>query len=161
MLNVLRRLEQGLATLGAVAVVITLLIVLVFTVAQVVDRYGLRVAFNAWDQIAQLALVWLTFLGIALAIRDRVNIRVDLIDTWLSRRMVRLRDIATDVLVIALLTIVQVKIWRLVEIGGGQVIMGTPFTMSATFMGLAVGSGLAIALLSLRLIIQFAEAVRR
>jgi len=161
MLTMLRRLEQGLALLGAIAVVIALLIILVFTVAQVVDRYGLHVDFNAWDQIAQLALVWLTFLGVALAIRDGVNIRVDLIDAWLSSRMVRFRNVATDLLAIALLTVVQVKIWRLVEIGGGQVIMGTPFTLSATFMALAVGSGLAIALLSLRLIIQFAEAVRR
>jgi len=161
MLTMLRRLEQGLALLGAIAVVIALLIVLVFTIAQVVDRYGLHVAFNAWDQIAQLALVWLTFLGIALAIRDRVNIRVDLIDTWLSSGVIRFRNVATDLLAIAVLTVVQVKIWRLVEIGGGQVIMGTPFTLSATFMALAVGSGLAIALLSLRLIIQFAEAVRR
>ena len=67
MLDMLRRLEHGLVVLGRIALVISLLVILVFTLAQVVDRYGLPVDFNAWDQIAQLALVWLTFLGIALA----------------------------------------------------------------------------------------------
>jgi TRAP-type transport system small permease protein len=161
MLDALRWLERGLALLGRIAVVTSLLIVLAFTASQVVDRYGLSVAFNAWDQIAQLALVWVTFLGIALAIRDRTNIRVDLIDHWLGERWLELRDRATDLLAIAVLMVVQVKIWRLVDIGAGQVIMGTPFSMSATFLALAVGSGLAIGLLSIRFILAIADGARR
>jgi TRAP-type transport system small permease protein len=156
-----RRLERGLALLGRISLVISLLIVLGFTCAQVVDRYGPSVAFNAWDQIAQLALVWVTFIGVALAIRDRANIRVDLIDGWLGGRLVAVRDRLADLLAIGLLVVIQAEIWRLVDIGGRQVIMGTPFTMSATFLALALGSGLAIALLTLRLVLAIVDGARR
>jgi TRAP-type C4-dicarboxylate transport system permease small subunit len=151
MVALLWRLERGLALLGRVAIVLFLAIVLAFTCAQVLDRYFLSVAFNAWDQIAQLGLVWVTFLGIALAFRDRVNIRVDLLDARLGPRLLRLRDRLSDLAAIALLAVIQIKIWRLIDIGSGQVIMGTPFTLASTFMALAVGSALAMALLAIRL----------
>jgi TRAP-type C4-dicarboxylate transport system permease small subunit len=161
MFDLLRRAEQRLALLGRIAAVAFLAIALLFTLGQVVDRYGPGIAFNAYDQVAQLALVWLTFLGIALALRDRVNIRVDVIDGWLGPRLLRLRDAVSDLVAIALLAIVQAKIWALVTIGSGQVIMGTPFSMSATFLALAAGSALAIALLAIRLVLELADGVPR
>jgi TRAP-type C4-dicarboxylate transport system permease small subunit len=57
-----------------------MLMVLVFTVGQVFDRHLLKSTFAAHDQFARIGLVWLTFLGIAVGIRDRTNVRIELLN---------------------------------------------------------------------------------
>jgi TRAP-type C4-dicarboxylate transport system permease small subunit len=138
-------------------VVFFMAIALIFTMGQAVDRYGLDSTFNSYDQISQLALVWLTFVGNMLAIRDNANIRVDLIDASLSNRLLRLRNIVSDIAIIGLFGIIQVKIWRLVELGAGQPIVGTPFSSDATYLALAVGSALGIVVVGVRLILDLAR----
>ena len=156
MLNLLQRAEQGLALLGRCMVVFFMAVALIFTTGQAVDRYGLDSTFNSYDQISQLALVWLTFVGNMLAIRDNANIRVDLIDASLSIQLLRLRNIVSDIVIIGLFGLIQVKIWRLVELGAGQPIVGTPFSADATYLALAVGSALGIVIVGVRLILDLA-----
>ena len=153
MLTLLSRLEAGLALLVRTAAVVSTAIVLVFTLGSAADRYIYDTPFNAHDQIAQLALVWTTFLGLVLAIRARTNIRVDLLDSMLSPGWIRVRDIAGDLVALAIFGVLQWKIWRLVEVGAGQIIMGTPFSSAATFMALAIGSAAAIAVLAIRMVL--------
>ncbi len=156
MLNLLQRAEQGIALLGKWIVIFSMAVALIFTVGQAADRYGLHSDFNSYDQIAMLALVWLTFVGNILALRDNANIRVDMIDAWLPPRLLRLRNIVSDFAIIGLFLMIQVKIWRLVELGAGQVIIGTPFTSASTYMGLAVGSGFGILVVLVRLVLDLA-----
>ena len=154
MLNLLQRAEQGFALLGRWIVVCFMAIALVFTAGQAVDRYLLHSPFNAYDQIATLALVWLTFIGIILAFRDHANIRVDLIDGWLGPRALRLRNVLSDIAILSVLIMVQIKIWRLVELGAQQAIVGTPFSSDASYLALAVGSGFGIVVVIVRLILD-------
>ncbi len=62
---------------------------------------------------------------------------------------------------ILLLAVIQVKIWRLVQIGSGQVIIGTPFTSASTFMALAVASAFGLVVLVVRLILDLANRTPR
>lgn len=155
MLGILARIEAGLAFVLKVAAMIVMVVVAVFTLGSASDRYIYDTAFNAYDQIAQLALVWLTFLGMVLALRARTNIRVDLVDGLLPARLLAARDIVSDVAAIAIFGVIQWKVWRLVEVGSGQVIMGTPFSSDATFLALAVSSAAAILILAVRLVLRF------
>ncbi len=156
MLGFLARIEAGLAFVLRVAAILVMVIVAIFTLGSASDRYIYDTAFNAYDQIAQLALVWLTFIGIVLAFRARTNIRVDLVDGMLPARLLVARDIISDLAAIGIFGVIQWKVWRLVEVGAGQVIMGTPFSSDATFLALAVGSAAAIAILSIRLVLRLA-----
>lgn len=155
MLGILARIEAGLAFILKVAAMIVMVIVAIFTLGSASDRYIYDTAFNAYDQIAQLALVWLTFLGLVLALRARTNIRVDLIDGMLPARLLVARDVVSDVAAIAIFGVIQWKVWRLVEVGSGQVIMGTPFSSDVTFLALAVSSAAAIIILAVRLVLRF------
>lgn len=151
MLGLLQRAEQGLALLGRWVMIVSLAVCLAFTAGQAADRYGPHSPFNSYDQIAQLAMVWLTFIGNMMALRDNANIRVDLIDGFLSASWLRIRNIMSDVAILGLMGLIQVKIWRLVELGAGQVIIGTPFTSAHAYLALALGSALCILIVVVRL----------
>jgi TRAP-type C4-dicarboxylate transport system permease small subunit len=154
MLNLLQRAEQVFSLLGRWVMIVSLAVCLVFTVGQAVDRYGPHSSFNSYDQIAQLATVWLTFIGNMLALRDNTNIRVDLIDGMLSAAWLRIRNIVSDIAILALMVVIQAKIWRLVELGAGQMIIGTPFTSAHAYLALAFGSALCILIIAVRLILD-------
>lgn len=156
MLAILERAEQVLILLGRWIMILSLAICLVFTTGQAVDRYGPHSSFNSYDQIAQLGLVWLTFVGNMLAVRDHTNIRVDLIDGMLSPAWLRIRNIVSDLAILGLMAVIQVKIWRLVELGAGQAIIGTPFTSAHAYLALAFGSMLCIVIVLVRLILDLA-----
>lgn len=153
MIDLLQKAEQALALLGRVGVVILMAIALIFTVGQAIDRYGVNTQFDAHDQIAQLALVWLTFVGYVLAVREGANVRVDLVDGLLTRRLLHLRNMVSDILIVGLLVLIQFKIWRLVELGAGQAIIGTPFSSDATYLALATSSALGIVMVGVRLLL--------
>ncbi|MFM1989344.1 MAG: hypothetical protein RJA99_2301 [Pseudomonadota bacterium] len=133
--------------------VAALVAVLGFTVAQVLDRYLLKSAFNAHDQYARLSLVLLTFVGIAAGIRDRVNVRIELVGHLGTPSVRRWAEILLDLATLAMAVLLVVVGWRLLEIGESQPIMGTPFTYRAMYASLLIG----MSLLALFLVLRFAQ----
>ena len=80
-----------IATLfGATLVVIT---------AQIVWRYVFNDSLTWTEELARYLFVWITFVGAALAIRDRSHIRVALLVDRLPRKLRRWLDVAQLVLV--------------------------------------------------------------
>ena len=65
----------------------------VIVALQFIDRHFIDTGIAAPDQYARVALVWLTFIGFAIAVRAALNIRVDLIDAHLPPKVtIRSRD---------------------------------------------------------------------
>jgi TRAP-type C4-dicarboxylate transport system permease small subunit len=87
-------------------------------------------------------------------LRENANIRVDLVDGWLSASVLRWRNIVADVGALILFAIIQVKIWRLVELGAQQTIIGTPFSSDIVYLALAVGSAWGIVVITVRLVLD-------
>ena len=77
--GMMRLLDRLLA--WCVAAIVVFLVVIV--TSQLVDRHFIDIPIQAPDQYARIGLVWLTFLGFALAIRGNVAVRVDVIDHFL------------------------------------------------------------------------------
>ena len=150
-LPLLRRLIGALDRIVKTGVVIALIAILVFTVGQVPDRYFFKSSFSAYDQFARLGLVWLTFLGIAIGIRERANIRVELLEHFLPPRLTRAMSVLLDVVVLLSAILVLVVGWRLLDVGSYQAIIGTPFTYAIVYGGLLIGMALLILYLILRL----------
>jgi TRAP-type C4-dicarboxylate transport system permease small subunit len=142
------RLLAALVRLGVVA---ALVVILVFTVGQVVDRHVLRTGFSAFDQYARLGLVWLTFLGFAIAVRERANIKIDLADHFLPPQIVRGKSYVLDAVVLAVAVMMIVVGWRLLEVGAFQVLMDTPFTYEVMYGALLLSLILLVVFLVLRL----------
>jgi TRAP-type transport system small permease protein len=119
---------------------------------QLVDRHFIDIPIQAPDQYARIALVWLTFLGFALAIRGNVAVRVDIIDQFLPPGVRRWVGIVSDMMLLLMLSVLAVKGWTVYEVGTGQLILGTPFTAGLPNAALVVGVALMILYVFLRLV---------
>lgn len=106
---------------------------------QVVDRHYIDVPITAPDAYARICVVWLTFLGYALAARSGLAIRVDLIDHWLSPRVQSRLAGLFDLVILATLVLLLQKGWLLVKLGADQSILGTDLTTAVPNAGLLVG----------------------
>src|SRR5215468_5762546 len=124
MLSFLRR---GLHLVDALIqwVVVALMVSLVVIVAlQFIDRHFIDTGIAAPDQYARVALVWLTFIGFAIAVRAAVNIRVDLIDTRLPLKVRSGLELGFDALMVVLVAAMIPGCWRLIEVGKDQDLLG-------------------------------------
>lgn len=149
---------RGLHRLSRWTLVTALVCVLAFTVAQVLDRYIFKSAFNAHDQYARMGLVLLTFVGIAEGIRDRVNVRVEVLSHFAPMGVTRFVSIVLELVTLAMAVMLAWVGQRLLEIGASQPILGTPFTYQAMYVSLLVGMGLLAVFLLLRVVTRLLSA---
>ena len=134
-------------------VVIALMFSLVAIVAlQFIDRHFIDTGIAAPDQYARVALVWLTFIGFAVAVRAAVNIRVDLIDAHLPPKVRAILAIGFDVLMVLLVAVMVPGCWRLIEIGKDQDLLGTVFTAAVPAAGAFIACILLLLYVGLRLL---------
>ena len=134
-------------------VVIALMVSLVAIVAlQFIDRHFIDTGIAAPDQYARVALVWLTFIGFAVAVRAAVNIRVDLIDAHLPPKVRAILAIGFDVLMVLLVAVMVPGCWRLIEIGKDQDLLGTAFTAAVPAAGVLIASILMLIYVGVRLV---------
>lgn len=145
--------------LAKAVVAVALMAMLVFTLGQILDRYVLKGSFNAYDQIARIALIWMTFVGAAMGLRERANIVVDLIDGYLPQAVARVKAIVLDAACLALLVLLYGYADRLLEVGVYQGVLGTPFTYWEVYLALSVGTVLFIVFLAARIIAGVAALV--
>jgi TRAP-type C4-dicarboxylate transport system permease small subunit len=130
---------------------------LFFIVAsQFVDRY----VHPVWggvpaDEYVKVGLIWLTFLGFAIAVRSGVAVRVDLIDAVLAPATRRWLYGLFDLVILLVLASVLWKGLRLYTISSGQLILGTDMTVAVTTLGLLLGLGLTFLAIVERVVLRF------
>ena len=147
-------LVRALTGLVRAGTALALLLVLCATVGQVIDRQFIKSGFGAFDQYGRLGLVWMTFLGIAVAFRERANIRIDLLDHFLSLSIARAKGVVLDVFVVVIAVLLLVVGWPLLEVGSFQVIMDTPFSYQEVYAALL----LSMLVLALFVAVRLADA---
>jgi TRAP-type C4-dicarboxylate transport system permease small subunit len=119
---------------------------------QFVDRHFIDTGIAAPDQYARVGLIWLTFIGFAMALRAGMNIRVDLIDARLPPKVRFVLELVFDALLVVLLVVLLPGSWRLVEIGKDQDLLGTVFTSAVPAAGVFIACVLMLVYVGLRLI---------
>ena len=85
--------------IGFVLVVITALQA-VLLMASVFFRYILNSPIVWGDEIVRYSLIWMTFVGAALATKDKQHIQVDVIDLVLRKRGQTITNVLADVIVV-------------------------------------------------------------
>ncbi|HEX7813026.1 MAG TPA: TRAP transporter small permease subunit [Burkholderiales bacterium] len=143
--------ERGLEWLIAVLVAALLLIV----ASTFIDRHFITLPMAAPDAYARVILVWLTFVGFALAVKGGINIRVDLIDARLPAKARRVLDYVFDVVMLGLTVMLGVNGWRLVVIGQDQERLGTGMSEAWPSAALFVSCLLLVLFLVLRIALRF------
>ena len=147
----LRGVERVLEWL--IAVLVMALVVIV--ASQFVDRHFVSLPTAAPDAYARVILVWLTFIGFALAVKGGLNIRVDLIDSHLPARVRRLLEYLFDVLMLLLTLVIGFHGWRLIVIGRDQERLGTLLSEAWPSAALFVSCILLVLFLALRIALRF------
>lgn len=137
------------------AVAALVAVVLAIVALQLVDRHFFDTGLQAPDQLVRIGLVWLTFLGFALAVQTGANIRIDFLDHWLGPGLQRSLAVLFDAMMLALCGLLAVKGWRVVEVGAGQQLLGTPFNAALPNTGFLVG----VILMGLFLAVRLARSV--
>ena len=133
-------LGSALDWVGRCLIGLLLLALLAIVALQIVDRHFTDVPIAAPDAYARIVLIWIAFIGFALAARAGLAIRVDLMDHWLPHRVRLTLSLFFDLLKLAVLVLLIVKGWLLVEIGTYQSILGTDLTTAVPNAGLWIGS---------------------
>lgn len=131
---------------------LTLMGLLAIITLQFIDRHFIDVPIAAPDAYARILLIWLTFMGFALAGRAGLAIRVDLLDHWLSARTRALLGMAFDFIKLSVLVLLIVKGWVLVQIGFYQSILGTDLTTAVPNAGLWVSALMMFVFVAIALI---------
>jgi TRAP-type C4-dicarboxylate transport system permease small subunit len=147
----LRLVERVLEWLVAALVAALLLIVS----STFIDRHFVTLPMAAPDAYARVMLVWLTFIGFALAVKNGINIRVDLIDARLPEKVRRILEYVFDVVMLGLTVMLGVNGWRLVVIGLDQERLGTGMSEAWPSAALFVSCILLMLFLVLRLALRF------
>jgi len=143
--------ERALEWLIAVLVTALLLIV----VSTFIDRHFVTLPMAAPDAYARIILVWLTFVGFALAVKGGLNIRVDLIDARLPAKVRRVLDYVFDLIMLGLTVMLGVNGWRLVVIGQDQERLGTGMSEAWPSAALLVACILLVLFLVLRIALRY------
>ncbi len=140
LLPALRWLLRGLDRLAAAIIAFLLMAMVILVASQFVDRY----VHPVWrgipaDEYVKVALIWMTFIGFALAMRSGTEIRVDLIDQRLPAKARLVISGFFDLLLLAMLALIVFESVRLYEFSTLQTILGTDMTLSVPVLGLLIG----------------------
>jgi TRAP-type C4-dicarboxylate transport system permease small subunit len=160
MVNALRFIAMGLERIAAAIIVVLLAAMVLVVLSQFVDRYLTPI----WggvpaDEYVKVALVWLTFLGFALATRAGAEIRVDIADQHVPERVRRVVYGVFDVVLLGMLGVIVWKSIQLARIGLLQTILGTDMTLAVPVTGMLAGCVLLFLAILARLL-QRAFGVR-
>lgn len=154
MIDILNRVLRVLDFLLEWVVVVLMVSLVAIVALQFVDRHFIDTGVAAPDQYARVALVWLTFIGFAVAVRAAVNIRVDLIDAHLPAKVRFVFEMAFDALLVVLLVVLVPGSWRLIVIGKDQELLGTVFSAAVPAAGVLISFVLMLLFVATRLIVR-------
>lgn len=128
---------------------------LVVVVSQVLDRRFIDMWSDSPEEYVKIGLIWLTFIGFALAMREGTEIRVDLADHFLPRKARAILYGMFDAVLLVLIGIVVWKSYVVWKVSLDQVILGTDFSVATPVAGMLIGLSLMFVAVLARLIRRF------
>jgi len=143
--NFIARLEQVLITVLLSAMILTAFL-------QIVLRNFFSTGLAWGDALVRYLVVWVGFVGAALAVKDGKHITIEIVSNWLSGRSdryVRSASRLFSALICGLLTWAALKFVRVEALMGGPAIFGLPAWVPQVVIPAAFG------IMTLRFGLQF------
>lgn len=138
-------------------VVILMLVTLTAMFAQAVDRYFIHSTIFAYDQIAKISMIWLCFLGLPVVFLKRVNISADLIVELLPKKLVIIRTILFDFIIMFLAIVLVWFGLPVMEVGAFLDIVGVPLTYWSVYLSFNIGMALLVIIKLTQIILTFLD----
>lgn len=156
MIDLLDRALAALEKLLEWLIALLVLGLVLIVASQLVDRHVVTLPMAAPDQYARVMLVWLTFVGFALAVKNGINVRVDFIDSRLSPGVARALEFVFDLLMLAITVYAAWHAWPLLEVGADQERLGTVLSEAWPTGALVLSSVFLVLFLILRIALRLA-----
>ena len=121
--------------------IVVLMGLLVFmTFIQVVARYVMNSPFTSTEEYTRMILVWLTFIGAAVALRRNKLTRIEVLEERLPAGVRRALSAFFDLVLMFILVIIVVKGWEATLVTTSQIVAGTPLSYAWFVFSVVVGS---------------------
>jgi len=155
MKSLLRALDRALTLAWQWTIALLVGGLLLVVVSQVIDRHFIDLWRDSPEEYVKIGLIWLTFIGFALAMRQGTEIRVELGDPFLSAKARAVLYGNFDVLLLVLIGIVIWKSWQVLVVSRDQVILGTDYSVAVPVYGMFFGLILMFFAVVVRLVRRF------
>lgn len=132
-------------------IVVLMALLVILTFVQVVARYLMHSSFTSTPQYARLVVVWLTFMGAAMAARHNKLIRIEIFEERLPARIRAFMGTFFDLVLMGLLLVIIIKGWAVVIVTNSQVVAGTPLSYAAYSLSVVLGSAIMFFYIGLRI----------
>jgi len=122
----------------------------VLTFAQVFFRYAIRSPLTSTEELSRLVLVWVTFMGTAVAARRKKLIRIEVFEEHFPPKLRSFLSAMFDYILMLLCGVIVVKGWEAAEITASQMVVGTPFSYAWMVASVVVGCALMFIYIGIR-----------
>ncbi len=141
-INYLEKLNTFLLFICKYLIIAIVAVIAVILIAAVVYRYGLGSAISWAEEASKYLMVWLTFLGTPIALRNFGHINIDLLYKILPPRLQQFLYFIVSVIICITMSIVFVKGMSFAEMGARQVASSFNLAMWYMYIVVPVGAGL-------------------
>lgn len=101
----LERLETGYVRLNQALIGLMMAVMFVLVFTNVVTRYGFGFSIAWAEEVASFLMIWVTFLGAGLALREGRHVAIDLLQDRLPERARRALRLALALVILAFLAL--------------------------------------------------------
>ncbi len=150
MQGIIQRLSKHLNFMLKWYIVFLMAALVVLTFLQVFFRYVVGSPITGTEELSRIALVWVTFIGAAEAVRRKKLIRIEVIEERFPPKLKSFLAAMFDYILMMLCGVIVVKGWESMEITSSQMIVGTPFSFSCMLLAVVVGCALMFVYIGLR-----------
>lgn len=166
-MKVLRHVEHGLGAINRMVLLgckgATIALILAITViicAGVFYRYILNDALSWSEELSKFLMVWMTFTGAPIALRQGGHVAIEILPGALPPRLRQLLLLVTFLIILALMAVFVHQGWVLAWNARTQVAatLGGGFSMIWVFLAIPVG-GLLMGLVAIELIVRSLRGV--
>jgi len=127
--------------LGSVGLAILLLLAMaVIIIINVFMRYVLNSGIRWAEEISKLLMVWFTFIGMAVGIKQGLHISLHLLPKNLPRGLELFLTFLKDIITLAIGVVFLVYGWRLVETTSTSIMPGSELPSSLLYLILPIAS---------------------
>ncbi|MGB7180566.1 MAG: TRAP transporter small permease [Burkholderiaceae bacterium] len=125
-------------------IIIIVAVIAIILIAAVVFRYGLNSALSWAEESGKYLMVWLTFLGAPIALREFGHINIDVLVKIIPPRMQQFMHLLVNLIICFTMSIVLWKGLGFAEQGARQVASSFNLSMFWLYISVPVGSALTI-----------------
>lgn len=144
-IDTLVRINSGLLFVCKYLIILIVAVIASILIAAVVFRYGLNSALSWAEESSKYLMVWLTFLGTPIALRNFGHINIDLLLKVLPPRLQQFFYLLVSLIICFTMAIIFLKGMSFAEMGARQV--ASSFNISMWYMYIAVPIGAALTIL--------------